>query len=376
MKRYYFDYNATTPVLQETQEYIHETLKKFGNPSSLYYEGREAKEEMELARERVADYFGTTPPHVIFTSSGSESNNMVIKSIIFEAILTHTPVHIITTAIEHSSVMRIFDAIPENYVRISIVGVDAKGHVNCDDIASEICPETRLISVQMANNEVGSIQPINEIATLAREQGILCHSDAVQAAGKVRLDFDALGLDFASISGHKVYAPKGVGVLLCKDDTQLLPLISGASHERKKRAGTESIAMIAGLGFSLFKHPKSVDYSEQRDTIVSFLKTKHSEAIIHTPLDMSLSNTLSMSFPGIDGHALAINLDLCGIAVSTGSACSVGSVEPSSVLRAMGVSDEINRSTIRISLGKFVTNDMCLELCNSLSKSIDRMRGC
>lgn len=375
MTRVYLDYNATTPLHPAGHPFMASILDTFGNPSSLHAEGRDAKALMETGREQVADYFGARIEHALFTSSGSEGNNMVLKSVLTESLLKQKPAHIITSEIEHSSIRLTCDWLSRFGITITTVGVDASGRVNPDDIKAALSPDTALISIQYANNEVGTIQPIPEIVSIAKEAGVRIHSDAVQAAGKLPLNFEESGLDFMTISGHKVYAPKGIGVQFVREADSLHSLITGASHERKLRAGTESVPLIATLGHVLSHQTTLPNYRPLRDQLITTLTESLPDIHIHSPLEHSLTNTLSIGFDGIDGHALAINLDLDGFSVSTGSACSVGSVEPSPILTAMGVSDTINKGSIRVSMGHSTTAESLKLFAESVIKSVKRMKN-
>jgi cysteine desulfurase len=300
---------------------------------------------------------------------------MILKSILTDSLLHKKPAHIITTAVEHSSIRLTCDWLSRFGINITTVGVDATGKVNPDDIAAAIRAETALISVQYANNEVGTIQPLSDIIKLAKESSIKTHSDVVQAAGKLPVHFLELGLDAMTISGHKLYAPKGIGAVFVKDAKQWNSLITGSSHERKLRAGTESVPLISTLGHVLSLQQELPDYTHLRNVLVTTLQNALPDSCIHTPLSNSLSNTLSLGFPGIDGHGLAINLDLDGFSVSTGSACSVGSVEPSPVLTAMGVTEALNKGSIRISFGLSTTEDDIKGVATSIITSVKRMKG-
>lgn len=375
MSRVYLDYNATTPVLPEGVAFLQEALTVYGNPSSLHAEGRDAKALMETGRQQVADYFGAQTDNVIFTSSGSEGNNMVLKSILTEALLTDTKPHIITSSVEHSSIRLTCDWLSRFGIDVTAVGVDASGRVNPEDIKAALRPETALITIQYANNEVGTIQPLPEIIQIAKDHDIFFHSDAVQAAGKLPLNFLELGLDAMTISGHKLYAPKGIGAVFVKEASRLHSLITGASHERRLRSGTESVPLIATLGHVLSAQTELPNYTDLRDHLLGLLNEALPGLHVHSPLENSLSNTLCFGFSDIEGHGLAINLDLDGFSVSTGSACSVGSIEPSPILDAMGISEDINKGSIRVSFGRSTTKQSLTLFANSVINSVNRMRG-
>lgn len=330
------------------------SAKISGNPSSLYASGREAKAAVEQARADIAKALGAEREALIFTASGSEANNHVIKSVFFQSLIKKEPCHIISTAIEHSSIREALKQVEKFGVEVTVVGCDKTGKVSIDDVQNAIKPETRLISIQLANNEVGTLQPVGQLAQKIKGQNILLHTDAVQAFGKIPVDIKELGVDFLSIAAHKIYGPKGIGALYIKNDETLMALVSGSSHERKLRAGTESVQSILGFCKAVALLDEEVD-KKPRDHLVKNIIKECPSAVIHTPIDNAIGNTLSVSFPGKDGHSLAIQLDLAGFEVSTGSACSAGSVDPSPVLEAMGVPLELNKSSIRISLGKDTT---------------------
>jgi len=370
----YLDYNATTPLHPAVIKVIQDSSKLFGNPSSLHASGRLAKAAIEDARATIAAFLGTAREHVIFTSSGSEANNQVIKSILFDSLLRKVPAHIITSSIEHSSIREAVSHVEKMGVDVTVVGCDASGAVHPADIQNALQPHTRLVSIQMANNEIGTIQPISEISKLLKGKSVLFHTDAVQAAGKIPINVETLGVDFLTISAHKLYGPKGMGALYVRNDETLLPLLSGASHERKLRAGTESVQAIIGFAKAVALLDSIHNYSDLRSHFISEVKKACPDVVVHTPLDRSISNTLSLGFPGVDGHALTINLDLEGIAVSTGSACSVGSIEPSPVLEAMGIPSHINKGTIRISFGRGSTEADCLAFVSALKTCLPRCK--
>lgn len=332
------------------------TSKIAGNPSSLYASGREAKAAIEQARADIANVLGAERENLIFTASGSEANNHVIKSVFFQSLIKKEPCHVVSTAIEHSSIREALNQVQKLGVEVTVVGCDKTGRVSVDAIQSAIKPNTRLISIQLANNEVGTLQPVGELAQKIKGKNILLHTDAVQALGKISINIKELDVDFLSIAAHKIYGPKGIGALYVKNDETLMALVSGSSHERKLRAGTEAVQAILGFSKAATLLAENKD-KKNRDYLVKKMQSELSSIVIHTPLDNAIGNTLSVSFPGKDGHSLAIQLDLAGFEVSTGSACSAGSVDPSPVLAAMGVPLALNKSSLRISLGKDTTTE-------------------
>jgi len=357
-KRLYLDYNATTPVLPEVAKTYTKALAKFGNPSSLHETGRLAKELLENSRDTIASAIGADTTQLIFNASGSEGNAQVVKSVGYEAVISGEKAHIITTAIEHASVRLAAKQMELFGVEVDVLPVNASGFINLDDLKKALKPHTKLVSVIHANNEVGTIQPIQDIVQVVKQHSqARVHSDAVQSLGKIPFNVSELGVDYASLSSHKIYAPKGVGALYVKDDKTLKPLVVGTSHERKLRAGTENVPGIAAFA----KAVTLVDPIQTMAYTTPLLRHLRSgleslgNVTIHTPVDQSLSTTLSAAFKGQDGHSLAIRLDLEGIDVSTGAACSSGSIEPSPILEAMGVSPEDNLSSLRFSVGIHTT---------------------
>ncbi len=370
--RIYLDYNATTPLSSEVEKAMKQAFKEYGNASSLYQRGRTAKEALEKARTQVATCIGARPETLIFTGSGTESNNQVIASLFHNACKAKKPCHILYSEIEHSSVKNTLQFYQTLGLEIDTIPVNAEGQIQLNVLKEKIKPNTALISVMMVNNETGHIQPIQDIVAIAKERDILVHTDAVQALGKLPFNCQDLDIDFLSISAHKIYGPKGVGALYVKNTDHLLPHEIGGGHERKLRAGTENIPGIVGFGTAC-ETLHIPNLSLKKKTWIKTLKNSIPMIQIHNENGISIDNTLSLGFPGLDGHAIAIALDLEGIEVSTGSACSVGAIEPSHVLKAMGISDDLNRSSIRISFGKDTTDEEQKTTIETLTKIIQRM---
>ena len=375
-KRIYCDYNATTPILPDVQKSFLKGLDYYGNASSLYSVGREAKEIMEATRESLATVLGCYPDQLIFTSSGTESNNQVLKSLIYDKVVLKKDVHILISAIEHSSIFDTVKVLSDYGIEYDIVPVDSTGKVDITSYKSLFRSDTSLVSIMMANNEIGQIQDIKQLCEIAQKNNVLFHTDAVQALGKIKIDVTDLGVDFLSLSAHKVYAPKGVGVLFVKDDSLVKPLLDGAHHERSMRASTENIPAIYAFQKAIEKI--NVEAYQKytlsiRDYFVQQLKISISGVSFHH-VNTGLSNTVSVSFDGVFGHHLAMNCDLEGIDVSTGSACSVGAIEPSHVLRAIGVVDEVNQSTLRFSFGLMSQKQDCDEIVARLERIVKQMR--
>ncbi len=360
MKRYYFDHNATTPVSAGVLEALLPALSEvYGNASSIHHHGQIAKQRLEMARRQVAGLLGCEAREVIFTAGGTESNNI--------AIFGAAPGHVVTTAIEHPAVLRVCEQFD-----ITVVPVGSNGIVDPDDIRRAIRPTTRLISVMHANNEVGAIQPIAEIARVAQEAGVLFHVDGVQAAGKIPIDVKALGADLYSISGHKLYAPKGIGALYVKKGTQLRPHLFGGRHERELRPGTENVPGAIALGRGAqdaFPLP-----SDLRDRLEQGILDAVPDTAVNGDRHHRLPNTTNICFDGFEGEAMVISLDLKGFAVSSGSACSSGAIEPSHVLLALGLSKEKAKSSIRFSLGAGNTPEQVDALINAVADSAAHLR--
>ena len=354
--RIYLDFNASTPLAPEVAEAMHPFLTQhFGNPSSLHWAGTPAKEAVEHARRQVADLLACHPSEVVFTSGGSESNNHAIKGVFFA--LREKGNHIVTTQIEHPAVLNPCRFLEKLGVEATYVGVDRYGRVDPDEIEKAITPKTILITVMHANNEVGTVQPIEEIAKVAKDCGVLFHTDAAQSAGKIAAKVDDLGVDLLSLAGHKVYAPKGVGALYIRKGTPIEPLIHGAGHESGRRAGTENVMLDVGLGKACelaekYEHDDGI--FKLRELFWALLQDAFGNGVALNGHPVHhLPNTLNVSFVGKAGGAILSRLD--GVAASTGSACHAGSVELSPALKAMGVTDEVGMGAIRFSLGRTTT---------------------
>lgn len=354
--RIYLDFNASTPIAPEVADAMQPFLSRhFGNPSSLHWAGTPAKEAAEHARQQVADLLACHPREVLFTSGGSESNNHAIKGVFFA--LREKGNHIVTTQIEHPAVLNPCRFLEKLGAAVTCVGVDQYGMVDPDEVEKAITPKTILITVMHANNEVGTIQPIEEIARIAKKYGVLFHTDAAQSVGKIAVKVDDLGVDLLSLAGHKVYAPKGVGALYIREGTPIEPLIHGAGHESGRRAGTENVLLDVGLGKACElaqKHIHDDSIFTLRERFWALLQDAFGDGVALNGHPVHrLPNTLNVSFVRKAGGAILSRLD--GVAASTGSACHAGSVELSPVLKAMGVTDEVGMGAIRFSLGRTTT---------------------
>jgi cysteine desulfurase len=353
MPRVYLDNNATSPMLPEVLEAMQPFFfEHFGNASSIHHHGQEARAAVEHARESIARLLKCTPAEVVFTSGGTEADNLAIFGIVHEGD------HVISSAIEHHAVLNSCKQLESHGCEVTFLAVDGNGLVNPDDVRRALRPNTKLISVMMANNETGVLQPISEIAEIAAESEVYFHTDAVQAAGKVPLDVKKIGCALLSVSGHKMHAPQGVGALYIKKGTPLHPMLYGGSHERSRRAGTENVAGIVGLGRAAeialrsFAHGEIDRLREMRDRLEKTISTTIEDIGINGGGAPRVPNTTNFYFDGIDGEAMVIALDLKGLAVSTGAACSSGAIEPSHVLTAMGLRQDRARASIRFSIGK------------------------
>ncbi|WP_332631479.1 cysteine desulfurase family protein [Halalkalibacter flavus] len=363
MKQIYLDYNASTPLMPEVVEAMTPFLSEhYGNPSTSHFAAVEAKKVVEKARGQVASLIGAQMEEIIFTSGGSESNNHVIKNV-FEKYQSKGR-HMITTTIEHPAVREPLRYLEKFGAEVTYVDVDQFGQVSVKEIEKAIRPDTILITVMHANNEVGTLQPIEEIGELARERGILFHTDAAQSIGKVPVDVEQLHVDFLSIAGHKLYAPKGVGALYIRKGVKIDPYIHGAGHENGMRAGTENVLLLAGLGAASESASRyleeGTDILKQKKYFLSLLKQAFPHQIrVNGHPDECLPNTLNVSFANRIGQDI---LDAVPeVAASTGSACHSGEVTLSPVLKAMGVKPEDGKGTIRFSLGRNTTKQQLEE---------------
>ncbi len=369
MQPIYLDYNASTPIDPAVAAVMRPLLEDaFGNPSSGHWASVPAKTALENARSQIAALLGSAPDEVVFTSGGSEANNLALKGAFFAR--RHKGEHIITTQIEHPAILRPCQFLEKFGASITYLPVDGTGRVDPEAVRRAITPRTILVTVMHANNEVGTVQPIQEIAAITREHGILFHTDAAQSVGKIPTRVDALGVDLLTIAGHKLYAPKGVGALYVRRGVELEPLIHGAGHEQGRRAGTESALLAAGLGAACTLAGNLAPMARVRtlrDHFWQSLRERFGEVVVlNGHPDHRLPNTLNVSFVGRSGAEILHRLD--GVAASTGSACHSGRVELSPVLKAMGVPPEIGLGAIRFSLGRATTTDEIATVAERLSE--------
>ena len=356
-RRVYLDHNASTPVHPEVlAEMLPYFSERFGNPSSIHAFGREAREGLDGARERVAGYLGVSAPEIVFTSGGTESDNLAVKGLAW----ARGRGHLITSRIEHHAVLRACQALEGHGFDVTYVGVDEHGMVDPDEVRRAIRPDTIAVSVMHANSEIGTIQPIGEIGRLTRERGIPFHVDAVQTLGKIPFDVGALGIDVLSFSAHKIYGPKGVAGLYVRKGTKMVAVQHGGEHERRRRAGTENVAGIVGLGKAVEVRARDMAAEARRlatlrDRLVDGLRARVPEVRLSGHPVQRLPGTASLLFRHVESESIVLGLDLKGIAVSAGSACTSGNVEPSHVLVAMGVPLDWAMGAVRCSLGRSTT---------------------
>jgi cysteine desulfurase len=380
----YFDNNATTPLHPEVKKEMTAAMEMFGNPSSMHAYGREARANVEDARRKVASFIGAHEHEIVFVGSGSEANNTVLSLFVCGSSQcipgTHMRSTIITTKIEHPCVLETSECLAHRGTNVKYLDVDRYGKIDLDELDSMLGDDVGLVSVMMANNEIGTLQDIETITKLVHERGAYMHTDAVQAVGKVPVDVQRLGVDFLTMSAHKIYGPKGVGALYVKKNIPYCPLIRGGHQERGRRAGTENTLGILGLGKAVEMRAIEMEAEEKRLLELKRVLRKGIEEQIGDihfnghPED-SLAGTLNVSFAGAEGEAILLYLDLEGIAVSTGSACASGSLDPSHVLLATGVDAETAHGSIRISMGRQSTLAEVEYLLEVLPVTIQRIRN-
>jgi cysteine desulfurase len=377
--RTYFDHNATTPVDPAVLEVVTRVMRdEFGNASSVHHFGQRAKAVMDDARSATGALLGAEPSEIVFTSGGTESDNFALRGTA-EALEPTGRRHLIASSIEHEAVLVTLKALARRGWKVTLLPVDATGVVSPDALREAITDETALVSVMHANNEIGTVQPVTELAAIAHERGAIFHTDAVQSAGKLTLDVRRLGADLVSISAHKFYGPKGAGALWIKRGTRLTAVLTGGKHERSRRAGTENVAGIAGLGAAALLAARKLEseairLGALRDRLESAVLAAIPGTAVNGVRSPRVPNTTNLSFDGIEAESLLIALDLEGFAVSTGSACSSGTLEPSHVLRAMGLPSHRTQNSIRISLGARNTDEEVDAFLEKLPKVVEKLR--
>lgn len=369
--RYYFDHNATTPLSSEVLEAFAAALRDTpGNASSIHHYGQSAKQQLEQARRHVAAMLGASPKEVVFLSGGTEANNLALFGVL------QPGTHLITTAIEHPAILNPAARLEELGVAVTYLRPSSDGVIDPADVRRALTSNTRLVSVMHANNETGALQPIEEIGRIAHEAGALMHVDGVQAAGKISLNLNAV--DLYSVSAHKLYAPKGIGALYVRSGVRLKAQMLGGHHERDRRAGTENVPAAVAFGRAAQwirqeASAESMRLATLRDRLEAGVRNAVPDTAINGPAHR-LPNTSNIRFDGIEGEAIVIALDLRGFAVSSGSACSSGAVEPSHVLLAMGLAPQDARSSVRISLGRSNTEEQVDQLIEALAASVRHLR--
>ncbi|MBN1525869.1 MAG: aminotransferase class V-fold PLP-dependent enzyme [Spirochaetales bacterium] len=383
-KSVYMDYNATTPLHPEVKQEMIEAFDLFGNPSSMHEPGRRARNRVERVRQLTASFLGAAPDEVVFTGGGSESNNTVIKMYTCSGCHAHCVKNerneIITSAIEHPSVLEATQYLESNGKLVHFLPVDAAGKISIDAFREKISAKTGLVTLMLANNEIGTIQDIKTMTQIAHEYGALVHTDAVQAIGRIPVHVDDLGVDYLSFSGHKFYGPKGIGVLYSRRAKPFCRFIHGGHQEAGRRAGTTNALGIIGMGKALEMVEKEMDETivrvkAMRDRLESGLKDRIPDILVNGHPADRLCNTLNVSFQGAEGEAILLYLDLEGIAVSTGSACSTGTLEPSHVLLATGVGPELAHGSIRFSLGRETSDEEVDYVLEAVPPIISRVRN-
>lgn len=373
---HYFDHSATTPLHPKVKELMDEVGELYyGNPSSVHASGQKAKTLIETARGQMAKAIGCSSNEVIFTGGGTEANNLVLWNLIHQK-----KKHVVTSVIEHPAVLTVLDSLVEFGVTYTAVGVDETGMVNPDDVHNAITEKTGLITIMLANNEMGTIQPIAEIASMIKEHDIIIHSDAVQALGKIPVNAKELGVDCMSFSAHKFYGPKGVGALFTKKGLKLKPLIVGGNQEQRMRAGTENTPGITGLGLAAELAANTLNETQTHlaglaDTFKAQITHICPNVIFNGHPEKQLPGLINVSFPGFRNDLLMIHLDRHGIAVSSGSACSSGDIKPSRILSAMDIKDDINNSTLRISFGTGNSQQDVEYLTKCIKSTLERIRS-
>jgi cysteine desulfurase len=379
MRKVYLDHSATTAVHPEVLEaMLPYFAEHFGNPSSAHSWGREAKVVIEQCREKIASFFGASAKEIFFTSGGTESDNLAVKGVAWAN--QNKGKHIITSQIEHHAILETCKYLSKQGFDITYVPVDKYGLIDPEDVKKAIKPDTILVSIMHINNEMGAIEPIEEIGKIVREKGICFHTDAVQSAGKLPIDANKLNVDMFSLSAHKIYGPKGVGLLYIRQGTKITPLSHGGQHERGKRAGTENVPGIVGLSKAIeISHRDMNEYNKKMKFLADSFYKKLNEKIADISLNghptKRYCGILNISFKGVEGESIILSSDMKGIAISTGSACSSGTLEPSHVLAAMGVLPELAQGSIRFSFGRENSSEDIDYVVDVLSEVVNRLRA-
>ncbi len=382
--RVYLDANATTPVLPEVLAAMQPFWsERFGNPSSAHFGGQTTRAAVERARSAVANLLHCTPGEVVFTSGGTEGDNLALFGSLQPFLDRREPVHLLTSALEHHAVLYAAEALERRGIELTCLRPDRNGVVQPDEFEAHLRPHTRLASIMLANNETGALQPVGKLARIARSRGVLFHTDAVQAAGKLRLDLagEFKNVDLLTLSGHKIYAPQGTGALFVRRGVTLAPLLHGGPHERQRRAGTENVPGIVGLGAACrlaagwLEADGPATITTLRDRLEAALLQRIPGAHVNAGAAPRMGNTLNLQIPHVDAEQLLIALDLKGIAASFGAACQSGATEPSHVLLAMGLTPTQARSSLRLSLTRLVTADEIDRAIGIIPEAVARLRA-
>ncbi len=379
MKEVYFDNSATTKLDEEVLKEMMPYLKEhYGNASSIYKIGRQSKEAIEEAREKVAKVLNCETDEIYFTAGGSESDNTAIRGIAYK--YQNKGKHIITSKIEHPAVLDTCRQLEKEGYEVTYLNVKNDGIIDLEELKQAIKPETILITIMFANNEIGTIQPIKEIGKIAKEHNIIFHTDAVQAVGSELIDVKNMNIDALSMSAHKFYGPKGIGVLYVRKNVEFQKFINGGHQERNKRAGTENVPAIVGLGKAIEIAYKNLNehtdkIRKLRDYYISEVQKRIPDITINGNMEERLPGNSNISFKNVDGESLLINLDLKGIYASSGSACTSGSLDPSHVLIAIGLSNELARSSLRVTIGKYNTKEEVDYLLENLEQVVKKIRN-
>lgn len=378
VRKVYLDYSATTPVKKEVLDEMYPYFcEVFGNPSSIYTIGREAKRAVDKARDRVAKAIGASSNEIYFTSGGSEADNWAIKGVAYAN--RDKGNHIITTKIEHHAILHTCEYLEKNGFKVTYINVDQYGMICLKELENAITDNTILISIMFANNEIGTIQPVNEIGAIAKKRGVLFHTDAVQALGNVKIDVNDLDVDLMSFSAHKIYGPKGIGALYIRKGTKMISFMHGGSQEKKRRAGTENVPGIVGFGKAAEMAMENIEShisktTDLRNRLIQGIVDRVPYVRLNGHPVLRLPGNANFCFEYIEGESLLLSLDMLGISGSSGSACTSGSLDPSHVLMALGLSHEIAHGSLRLTVGDFTTSEDIDYILEELPKVVEKLR--
>ena len=379
MKKIYLDYAATTPTHPDVEETMKPYFSEiYGNPSSIHKFGQEARSAVEKAREQVAKLLNASTDEIVFTSGGTESDNFALEGVAFANKLKGN--HIVTSAIEHHAISHCCEFLKKQGFEITYVPVNKEGIVNPEDVKKSLTDKTILVSIMQANNEIGTIQPIKEIAKIVHEKGVVFHTDAVQTAGHIPIDVKELDIDLLSVSAHKFYGPKGVGALYIKKGTRMVSFLHGGGQERNRRASTENVPGIVGIGKAAEIAIANMENEAKsliilRDMLIDGLLSKIPDSILNGHRTKRLPNNINISIKYIEGESMLLNLDFLGVAASSGSACTSGSLDPSHVLLAIGLTHDVAHGSLRFSMGRLTTEDDIKYIIEQLPPIVEKLRA-